>query len=274
MQSSCFALRAVHKTHCIPCRGIRGVRGSTVPESETRQQQLEKPIPTFPLKPRDEPAYAKYTAEQRDWFWRWMVRQQGIIWPIEMPTEKYPLPPALQKHPEKQVDPEAEPFRQIYEGNDGDDGTFSGAEVVQDKNVWFWVQRLLPSPEPPTLPRSDSRERLPSGWIPPPITPPDRTFFVRRLPNGLFPVFKHLIHREVVRVKLITDHVFDPEPDVLTLVELVDGEIRDLEIELVNELQRQKKRKILSAVSEFEGKITLKGNHVEEVVKWLEDNGF
>lgn len=249
------------------------MRGSTVPSGVTEKQQREKPVPDFPLKPRDEPAYMRYTAEQRDYFWRGLVRKQGAFIPHELPRDKYEIPEPVRPEPQKVVDPESEPFRQIYEGNE-DGGNFSGAEVVDRDNVWFWVQRLLPDPSPPDLPHSDSRERMPSGWIPPPITPPDRSYFVRRLPNGLFPVSKQLIHREVIRVKRVDEHVFDQHPDVLTIVELVDGQIRDLERDLLDHVQSIKKKKVLSAVSEFQSTITLKGDHVEEVVHWLEQNGF
>lgn len=251
----------------------RNVRGSTVPSSVTTKQQQEKPVTPFALKPRDEPAYIRYTPEQRDYYWRGLVRKQGKFIPHEMSRDEYEVPELVRPEPQKQVDPESEPFRQIYQGNE-DHGNFSAAEVVDRDNVWFWVQRVLPDNSPPDLPYSDSRERMPSGWIPPPITPPDRSYFVRRLPNGLFPVSKQLIHREVIRTKRVDDHVFDQHPDVLTLVELVDGEIRDLEHDLLQHIQSIKKKKVLSAVSEFQAMITFKGNHVDEVVQWLEENGF
>ena len=232
------------------------------------------PKSEFGLKARDEPAYMNYTAEQRDWFWRGMLRQRGVLLPIDMPRDKYPVPQILQTPAEKVVDPEAEPFRQIYEGNE-DGGKFSGSEVVKDEKIWFWVQRLLPNNNPPAIPRTDCRDRMPSGWIPPPVTPPDRTYFVRRLWNGLFPVSKHMhVYKEKVYVKKITDHVMDPTPEVNTLIEFVDGEIRDLELELVEHIQKLKKKRVLSSVSEIDGTISLKGNHVEEVVQWLEKNGF
>lgn len=254
----------------VPCRNVRG---STLPQSEYAKE-MTKPDSPFALKPRNEPAYIRYTAEQKDWFWRGMLRRQGTFVPVDMPRDKYPLPELLKKPQEKQVDPDAEPFRQIYEGNE-DGGNFSGAEVVKDENVWFWVQRILPNNNPPDLPRTDCRDRMPSGWIPPPITPPDRPYFVRRLWNGLYPVSKHLVAvKEKMYLKRVDDHIMDMHPDVLTLLELVDGDVRTLELELMEHIQRLKKRRVLSAVSEIDGKITFKGNHVEEIVHWLEDNGF
>lgn len=254
----------------IPCRNVRG---STIPQSEYAKQ-VTKPESPFALKPRNEPAYINYTAEQREWFWRGLLRQQGIFSPIDMPRDKYPLPKIMQKPPEKPVDPDAEPFRQIYEGNE-DGGNFSGAEVVKDENVWFWVQRILPNNDAPDIPRTDCRDRMPSGWIPPPITPPDRPYYVRRLWNGLYPVSKRLVEvKEKMYMRRVDDHIADMHPNVLTLLELVDGAVRDLELELVEHIQRLKKRRVLSAVSEIEGMITFKGDHVEEIVHWLEDNGF
>jgi hypothetical protein len=240
---------------------------------EMTAKRLTKPDKPFALKPRDEPAYDRYTPEQKDWFWQGLYRQQGIWTPIDMPRRKYPLPPIMQKTPDKQVDPDSEPFREIYEGNEGDN--FSGAEVVNDQNVWFWVQRILPNNNAPDYSRSNCRDRMPSGWIPAPVTPPDRTYFVRRQWNGLFPVSKHLtVKNQKVVLKRIDEHFFDLTPDVYTLIELVDGDIRDLEMEVVEHIQNLTRKRILSSVSEIEGKITLKGDHVEEVVRWLEQNGF
>lgn len=226
-------------------------------------------------------AYPRYTQAQKWWFWKGLTEHQGAVWPRDDPSlapdeEKWKRQPGVEG-----VDPDSEPFRQIYADNTDkdDDGTFSKAEVISDPSVWFWVQRVLPRKELPDIPTSDLRERKPSGWIPPPKTPPNKTYFVPRTRGGLLPVYKKLVHREKYYLLRLDEPFPDMKPDVVTLIRKVQGNPRDLERELHSYIternpEEYKKKKLLSAVSELGGHITFRGDHVGEIVKFLEDTGF
>lgn len=264
---------------------VRGLRGKIAnpyipPASSVSHPGKE----AFEEAARDNP-YPEYTEEQKAWYWKknpsindpndfgGLAEHQGLVWPREAP---YLEPKYYKKDDPNRVDPEAEPFRQVYAANEGvnDDGSFSKAEIVSDPSVWFWVQRVLPKKDLPNYPRTDNRERMPSGWIPPPLTPPNKTYFVARTRGGVFPVYKRLVVREKVHVRRLDQHVMEQKPDVLTVVLRVDGQLRDLEWDLLQTLEKKTGKKVLSAVDELSGKITFKGNHVEDVVRFLEENGF
>ena len=239
--------------------------------------------------------YTQYTQKQKDWYWGsggYEVRSTagvdnhfGKVWPFG--TEG----------PEKEVDfnrvnPEEEPFRQVYQENRGkeDDGSFSPEEVVSDKNAWFWVQRVLPSKKTMMFDfeklASDDRSKKPSGWIAPPLTKPNKSYFVKRSRGGIFPVSKKLVDPEKLpSPRRLDEHVLQSPPTVLTMITRVDGNVRDLEIEVLEYLMHQysmypksdsekNPKKILSSVDELEGQVSFKGDHVQLVVKFLEENGF
>ena len=207
-----------------------------------------------------------YSPEAREYYTDGMIEE---IWK----SRKEPPP--------IEVDPESEPFRQVYEGNSGD--AFSSAEVVNDPNVWYWVQRILPKEEQtiPHLTQDDvGKDPLPSGWIAPRKQKPELPYFVKRTRNNLLPVYKVVEvrekHRDYARVKwrTIQDYVPERQPETVTLIKFVEGDIRALEQELRSKLEAKHKRKILSGVREPQGQIIFKQDHVEDIVNWLHEKGF
>ena len=249
----------------------RGLRGKVT----------NNPIPTTVVNPGPEvlesvsatKTWSEYTEEQKDWYWRGGCEEYlGTVFNRHNPEVN---PKVVKKDDPKQVSPEL--TQHLYsEPKEGTGMTnehpLTKSEVVSDPSVWFWVERLLPRKH--SIACSADRTRMASGWIPPPITPPDKTYFVPRTRAGLFPVYKKLAIREIVHVKRLDEHVMQQKPDVLTIISRVDGQPRDLEMELLDILEKKAGKKILSAVSELQGRITFKGDHVEDVVRFLEKEGF
>ncbi|KAI1286091.1 hypothetical protein HDE_11277 [Halotydeus destructor] len=218
-------------------------------------------------------AYIKYDEEAIEYFTKGIIESQVHLHDKEEIRDE--------------VNPESEPFKQIYVGNE-DHGNFTDVEVV-DAKYWFWVDRLLPSKEKLMAPKIKGDDVVyPSGWAPPPITAPDRTYFVPRTRNNLCPVYKTILPdefheipkwigrpRQQPMVMPIPYRKKDPKTfKTLTRITNVDGELRDFERDVREWLEEKHKVKILSACHEGKGTVDFKGNYVEDVVSWLQRNGF
>ena len=228
--------------------------------------------------PTDVP-YAHYTKEQQEYYWKGYVQSRAarsMSW-MDGDHEKYDDLLA-----EDGINPIEEPYSHIYEGVD-DKGFYSKAEVVSDPNVWFWVQRLFPREPLPhdNIITSENPEYKPSGWKPASKTAPALAYFVPRTRGGLLPVYKKLFRRDtykdkkrVIWRKIWVDHIPEREPEVATVISRCDGDPRELEKDVRGFLEHKYQKKILSAVNESTGHLTLKGNWIFDVVKYLEDKGF
>lgn len=161
------------------------------------------------------------------------------------------------------VSRDQKPFNEVWQGDASD--TFTDVKVITEPKVWAWVERYLPKPLPPSpydKATDGPREELPSGWIPPPKTPPNLPYFVARTRNGLFPVYKETWPNDVIRER----H--------RTLLRRIQGDIWEAEKDLREYIESKVNRKVLTAVEEHMDQIRIKGIYVHLVVDWLKEKGF
>lgn len=165
----------------------------------------------------------------------------------------------LPKEKPKEIDPSEAPYNEIYEGGI-DENNFTKVRNLTETEPqrWYWVQRLAPKQ---TLSRSNFEpgKQYPSGYKIPSGGPPNLPYFVSRTRNHLLPVYK-LVERDDERVK--------------TIISRVDGDIWELEQEIRTRLEAKHQKRIITGVNEVRGDIKLLGNHVFEVVGYLEELGF
>jgi hypothetical protein len=194
-----------------------------------------------------------------------------------------------------QVDITQEPYNEIFSENS--DNKFTKTETINDKSLWFWVQRLLPTNQLPELLTDDkmSADVKPSGFSLPPKTKPDLSYFIPRTRSKLFPVYRRYQiegRNQEEYWKNRWDGLFNSyNKDLLerldeikfennettltlTLIQQIQGNIWQLEEDLRGELEEIHQRRILSAVNEPNGVLTLKGDYVLDSVKWLIKKGF
>lgn len=162
------------------------------------------------------------------------------------------------------VNPHEEPFNAIY--NDSTSGLAS--EYTKVRNImtpvlWDYVERLarIKVPPKPETRKPGEMKRLPSGFVPPPETPPDLPYFIPRTRNFLLPVYYNLDS--------------DPE-ECYTTVKQIAGDLWQLEEELRDHLEKLKgdRQRILTSVQETDARILFRGRHLHEIVDWLHEKGF
>jgi hypothetical protein len=191
-----------------------------------------------------------------------------------------------------QVDITQEPYNQIFLTNS--DNKFTKTETITDKSLWFWVQRLLPTNQLPDLSRDDTSLK-PSGFSLPPKTKPDLPYFIPRTRSKLFPVYRRYqiegrnkeeywknrwdglfnSYNKKLLEKLDEIKFENNETTLtLTLIQQIQGNIWQFEEDFRGELEELHQRRILSAVNEPNGVLTLKGDFVLDSVKWLIKKGF
>lgn len=145
------------------------------------------------------------------------------------------------------------PFNEILEGVPCD--RFTQVEVVRDPGVWFWVERLLPKATPPP----PKEEIGATGWVPQPKTKPNLPYYVPRTRSHLFPVYKQtIIHGPLTQ----------------TMVQNISGNVWQFEKDVRDYLEEKHGQKMMTSVNEASGKLRIKGDYCNDVVKWLTDNGF
>ncbi|XP_054156396.1 uncharacterized protein LOC128954822 [Oppia nitens] len=206
----------------------------------------------------------------------------------------------------EQVDINADPYRQILVGQPDDKG-FTETEVVDDPDAWFWVERLFPANQLP--PMSACKSSADSLVRPPPSTgsaiKPDLPYFVARTRGHLLPVYRRyevwdrdqqtywrnrwdgLFNKYYAKQVLKDfDEIKWPNNEktvTLTIVQQIHGDLWQLEADLRGHLEAKHcldggngsgQQRILSAVSEVNGVLRLKGDYVVDCVNWLIDKGF
>lgn len=164
-----------------------------------------------------------------------------------------------------QVNPDEEPFNAIY----ADSKSEAAKEYTKVRNVttpelWKYVEQLARirfAPEPRRRKANEPITPLPSGFIPPPETPPDLPYFVARTRNYILPIY-YKLHS-------------DPEM-CFTFVNQVTGDLWKLEEDLRLHLENlnENKRRILTSVHETDGRVLFRGKHLHQVADWLHSKGF
>ena len=194
------------------------------------------------------------------------------------------------------VDINEEPFRQILVGNEDEKG-FTQTETIADKNRWFWVERLFPKNTVPMAEPTDEEVVTPSGWRPPRKTKPNLPYFIPRTRTQLFPVYRRyqvegrnnkeywknrwdaLVnhwHKEIFEPGKFDKIKFENNETTLTLtlIQQIKGDIWQFEEDLRGQLEVKHQKRILSAINEPNGVLTLKGDYVDDCVDWLIKKGF
>lgn len=193
------------------------------------------------------PPYARYDSEEQEQL------QIGHLNKLEVTGVTHP------KEKPKEIDPSQAPYSEIYEGG-SDENNFTKVRNLTETEPqrWYWVQRLMPKQ---TLPRSNFEpgKQYPSGYKIPSGGPPDLPYFVVRTRNHLLPVY-NMIEKEDERVK--------------TVIQRVDGDIWQLEQEIRTRLEAKHQKRIITGVNEVRGEVKFLGNHVFDVVDYLEELGF
>lgn len=163
------------------------------------------------------------------------------------------------------VNPDEEPFNAIY----ADSKSESANEYTKVRNIttpelWEYVERLAKikvAPLPDRRKAGEPPTPMPSGFMPPPESPPDLPYFVPRTRNYLLPVYYHLDN--------------DPEK-CSTIVKQVTGDLWQLEEDLRTHLESLNKtnRRILTSVLETDDRVCFRGRYLHQVVDWLHAQGF
>jgi large subunit ribosomal protein L49 len=200
-----------------------------------------------------------------------------------LPYEKYPdesiksleqfetyYDPLFNPHLHEQrykVDPDEEPFNAIYADSQSESSKdYTNVRNITSPELWEHVERLARikvAPMPRLRKAGEPVKPLPSGFVPPPETPPDLPYFIPRTRNYLLPVY-YLVHS-------------DPN-ECATIVKQVQGDLwqleHDLRTHLEQNLDNNNKKRILTSVQEPDGRILLRGKWLHETVDWLHAQGF
>jgi mitochondrial ribosomal protein L49 len=198
-----------------------------------------------------ESPYAKYNKEEREYLTKGIYDRSIILGIPEFDDKKI-------ESLKPKVDPNSEPFRQIYLDTEDNDN-FTQAQVLTQKEpeLWYWVERLLPKEEKAYYANVE-RKFYPSGYKPPPLIPPNLDYFIPRTRAGIFPVYKTI----------------EKTNRVLTLLNRVDGNIWKAAKSLRQFLEQQSGQKIVSSINEPKKRIIVKGDHVFHIIEWLKHKGF
>lgn len=211
--------------------------------SEDEKLNLWKSLDHFELNP----TFAEYSREEQ------IKMQIGHLDTVQIDGVTKP------KAIPNEIDPNEAPYNEIYaDGIDENNYTKVHNLVEEEPQRWYWVERLMPK----QIIKRDNFEpgkRYPSG-IRVPAEVPDLPYFVARTRNHLLPVYK-LIERE-------------DEERVKTVIQKVEGDIWELEQEIRTRLEAKTQKRILTAVNEVRGELRFVGNHVFDVVDYLEQMGF
>lgn len=163
------------------------------------------------------------------------------------------------------INPDEEPFNAIYADSQSEAATdYTKVRNIATPELWEYVERLARitvAPMPRMRKAGEPIVPLPSGFVPPPETPPDLPYYVPRTRNYLLPVYYNLSS--------------DPE-QCFTIVKQVSGDLWQLEMELRDHLESlsEKKRRILTSVQETDSVVQFRGRYINEVVDWLHARGF
>lgn len=163
------------------------------------------------------------------------------------------------------VNPEEEPFESIYADSKSEAASqYTGVRNITTPELWEYVERLARIRRAPEVKKRKAGEPitpLPSGFVPPPESPPDLPYFISRTRNFLLPVYYQLES--------------DPE-NCCTIVKQVTGDLWQLEFDLRTHLESltDSKRRILTSVYETDERILFRGKFLQQIVHWLHEKGF
>lgn len=230
---------------------------------EGRPMQFEpKPLPAEPevvVKERKLPSlvesaspYQKYSQENIDGIKNYETFYDPLFNP-HLHEERH------------RVNPDEEPFSAIYSDSKSEAAhEYTSVRDITTPILWDYVERLARikiAPQPRLRKAGEPIVALPSGFIPPPETPPDLPYFVPRTRNYLLPVY-YKLHN-------------DPE-ECYTMIKLVSGDLWKLaeDVRIHLESLDECKQKILTGVQETDARIMFRGRWVHQVVDWLHNKGF
>ncbi|XP_041655812.1 mitochondrial ribosomal protein L49 [Cheilinus undulatus] len=134
------------------------------------------------------------------------------------------------------------------------DQTQSG--IIESTEEYRFVERLIPPSRVPAPPKHSGP--APSGWIPPPESPPDLPYMIRRSRMHNIPVYTDLTHgnRKMTLVRKVEGDIWALEKDVKEFLKEVTG----------NDLPTQ--------VNEVTMTLKVKGHFDVELKDWLAKKGF
>lgn len=162
-----------------------------------------------------------------------------------------------------QVNPEEEPFNAIYADSKSElKNEYTKTRDITTPELWEYVERLARikvTTGPVRRKANEPIERLPSGIVPPPESPPDLPYFIPRTRNFLLPVYYRLDS--------------DPE-NCYTYILNISGDLWKFEEDLRTHLENTKNLRILTSVHEPDERVLFRGRHLHEVVEWLYEKGF
>ncbi|KAK9968331.1 hypothetical protein ABG768_002662 [Culter alburnus] len=128
--------------------------------------------------------------------------------------------------------------------------------IIESTEEFRFVERLIPPSRIPTPPRHDGP--APSGWIPPPDTPPSLPYMIRRSRMHNVPVYSDIKHGN--------QHS--------TLLRKVEGDIWALDKDVKEFLLGLTGKEPPTQVNEITGTIRIKGQFDKELKDWLLKKGF
>ncbi|XP_076875655.1 large ribosomal subunit protein mL49 [Brachyhypopomus gauderio] len=128
--------------------------------------------------------------------------------------------------------------------------------IVESSEEYRFVERLIPPTRVPTPSKHD--HAAPSGWIPPPETPPSLPYMIRRSRMHNVPVYSDIKHGN----------------QMITLLRKVEGDIWALDKDVKEHLQKLTGKEPPTQVNEITGTIRIKGQFDKELKEWLLKQGF
>ncbi|CAO4379058.1 unnamed protein product [Caenorhabditis nigoni] len=143
--------------------------------------------------------------------------------------------------------------------------TFATVEEVSVD--WSFVERLMPIEVVPEVPKHDSYP-TPSGWTPPTAAGKTHSYYVRRRPDHLLPLY---LER---KRDLLNEKTLDFDYVELVTVRNVDGDVFACENDLRTYLEEQLGHSVASHVDELKGRIKVKGAPRSLIEQFFYSKGF
>lgn len=129
-------------------------------------------------------------------------------------------------------------------------------EIVKKPPEWTYVERLLPFE---TIPAVTPKETYPSGWIPPREEGKNLPFFLPRTKFHDFPIYLNITYRGMRKISQIKK---------------IEGDIWLFNDDIKSYLKKKTKRHVETRVQEVARFIEVKGDHVNDLIKWAYSKGF
>uniref|UniRef100_A0A1I7V1M4 Large ribosomal subunit protein mL49 n=1 Tax=Caenorhabditis tropicalis TaxID=1561998 RepID=A0A1I7V1M4_9PELO len=132
---------------------------------------------------------------------------------------------------------------------------------------WSYVERLMPIEIVPDVPKHESYP-TPSGWTPPTEAGKTHSYFVRRRPDHLLPLY---LER---KRDLLNEKTLDFDYVELVTVRNVDGDVFACEQDLRGYLEENLGHPVASHVDELKGRIKVKGAPRALIEQFFYSKGF